>query len=365
MTPRFSDYKPMFKVRGKLTCLHTEMLMTTALGEGHPVCLYRGEQWDTYLSLEGEKRCNAKGAELLGDPESYWRWASELREYIKKAHKEIIPRFAGGIVPITEAEVRELIPDLRRFQDFYGTTDFPYSEGMYQRYEETKDPRLAEAMEDFGRLKFEARDILNAYMHNQGVYPTFLGSIASQFGLAPEDGQFLFSEDIDALFANKTVDAQVLKERREYYGCGFDGTFHIFSDMETRKYWEEFHPALTVENELKGTIANKGKATGRVVIAPMLTDPKAIMRVVEKMQDGDVLVAESTTPEFVPLCKKASAIVTDQGGMLSHAAVVSREMRKPCIIGTQRATRVFKDGDLVEVDAEQGVVRRLGGSGTI
>ncbi len=71
------------------------------------------------------------------------------------------------------------------------------------------------------------------------------------------------------------------------------------------------------------------------------------------------MVSHTTFPSLVPAMKKAAAIVINEGGLLSHAAIVSREMRKPCVIGTRIATKVFKDGDEVEVDAEKGVVRRL------
>lgn len=73
----------------------------------------------------------------------------------------------------------------------------------------------------------------------------------------------------------------------------------------------------------------------------------------------DILVSGSTRPEFLPLMWKATAFVTDAGGMLSHAAIVARELRKPCLLGTETATRVFKNGDRVEVDAEKGIVKKL------
>ena len=66
-----------------------------------------------------------------------------------------------------------------------------------------------------------------------------------------------------------------------------------------------------------------------------------------------------TSVDFVPLMTRASAFITDEGGITSHAAIVSRELDKPCLIGTQNATKIFKDGDLVEVDAERGVVRKI------
>jgi pyruvate,water dikinase len=66
-----------------------------------------------------------------------------------------------------------------------------------------------------------------------------------------------------------------------------------------------------------------------------------------------------TSPEFIDVIRKAGAIVTDVGGLTSHAAVVARELGIPCIVGTKHATKVLKDGDLVEIDATNGVVRKL------
>ncbi|HYC34168.1 MAG TPA: PEP-utilizing enzyme, partial [Candidatus Paceibacterota bacterium] len=71
-----------------------------------------------------------------------------------------------------------------------------------------------------------------------------------------------------------------------------------------------------------------------------------------------ILVTDNTDVRFLPLMKKAAAIVTDRGGILSHAAIVARELKKPCIVGTKVATKILKDEDLVEVDAQKGVVRK-------
>jgi pyruvate,water dikinase len=64
-----------------------------------------------------------------------------------------------------------------------------------------------------------------------------------------------------------------------------------------------------------------------------------------------------TTPDFLPAMQRAAAFVTDEGGIMCHAAIVARELKKTCIIGTKIATQVLHNGDLVEVDAEEGVVR--------
>ena len=103
-------------------------------------------------------------------------------------------------------------------------------------------------------------------------------------------------------------------------------------------------------NEIEGSAANTGRVTGKV--RKLLTS-----REIENMQDGEILVSTMTSPDFVPAMKKASAIITDEGGITSHAAIISRELGIPCVIGTKIATSVLKTGDLVEVRANHGLIK--------
>ncbi len=100
---------------------------------------------------------------------------------------------------------------------------------------------------------------------------------------------------------------------------------------------------------LKGSPASPGIITGKVVI---IRDPKDN----DKILKGDILVAPMTTPDFVPAMKRAAAIVTDRGGQTSHAAIVSRELGVPCVVGTGNATTKLKNGDIITVDAQKGEV---------
>jgi len=104
---------------------------------------------------------------------------------------------------------------------------------------------------------------------------------------------------------------------------------------------------------LHGTSASPGVGTGRVKI---LKSPKEI----GKIHEGDILVAEMTSPDYVPAMKKAAAIITDAGGSTSHAAIVSRELGVPCVVGTRDATHKLKDDVVVTVDGTKGLVY-LGG----
>jgi phosphohistidine swiveling domain-containing protein len=124
-----------------------------------------------------------------------------------------------------------------------------------------------------------------------------------------------------------------------------------FHDVITQfDAWTEHH--VHDSNELKGQTACRGSVHG---IVRVISDPYDD----RGFQDGDVLVTSMTRPEFVPIMKRAGAVVTNEGGITCHAAIVSRELKIPCVIGTKIATQVLKDGDLVEVDANNGVVRIL------
>jgi pyruvate,water dikinase len=101
---------------------------------------------------------------------------------------------------------------------------------------------------------------------------------------------------------------------------------------------------------VKGLPASPGVAYGKAKVCLTLEDAKRLM------QKGDILVTKMTDPDWVPYMRLASAIVTDEGGMTAHAAIVSRELGIPCIVGTREATKVMKTGEYYTVDARAGVV---------
>lgn len=108
-------------------------------------------------------------------------------------------------------------------------------------------------------------------------------------------------------------------------------------------------PEIDAEPILAGSPASPGVASGPVKLVP---DPTKI----DKVYDGDVLVTEMTTPDFVPAMKRAAAIVTDRGGRTAHAAIVSRELGIPCVVGTEKAMATLKDGQIVTVNGGGGKV---------
>ncbi|MCX6762863.1 MAG: PEP-utilizing enzyme [Candidatus Moranbacteria bacterium] len=103
---------------------------------------------------------------------------------------------------------------------------------------------------------------------------------------------------------------------------------------------------------IRGQSASRGRVKGKAKIVFELID-------LQKIKKGDILVAPMTTPDMIVALNIAIAIVTDEGGITSHAAIISRELKKTCVIGTKIATKLIKDGDIIEVDGNNGLVRIL------
>lgn len=151
---------------------------------------------------------------------------------------------------------------------------------------------------------------------------------------------------------NKSVSnenlATLAKRREGYFLLRVDGKEDVFTENEViQNIKNEFFKTDMNTDVIRGSTAYPGTAKGIVY------NPAA-----GKIPEGDfVLVTSMTHPNNTSLIGKCLAIVTDEGGILCHAAVISREMQKPCIVGTKIATQVLKDGDMVEVDAEKGIVK--------
>ena len=111
----------------------------------------------------------------------------------------------------------------------------------------------------------------------------------------------------------------------------------------------EAEPEIIAPVLLSGALASPGIASGP---AKLIVDASQI----DKVKDGDILVTEMTTPDFVPAMKRAVAIVTDRGGRTAHAAIVSRELGIPCVVGTEQATSILTDNQIITVDGSHGKV---------
>jgi phosphohistidine swiveling domain-containing protein len=186
------------------------------------------------------------------------------------------------------------------------------------------------------------------------VFDKLCGEIGRRLGITVDQVRYMTRQELFDALAGKFNDFGALKKRIEYsVFFAINGRQTILVGEEARKWYKENVKTEKISgaSEITGTPAFAGHAIGRVKV---INHPNEML----KMQKGDILVSHATNPNLLPAMTKAAAIVTDVGGLTCHAAIVSREFRIPCVVGTKIATQVLKDGDLVEVDAESGIIRK-------
>ncbi len=131
----------------------------------------------------------------------------------------------------------------------------------------------------------------------------------------------------------------------------------LLTDGKFNKLYKNIVLTKPKVDHLEGRVAMTGRARGRVRV--ILHNRRNITKEVMNFKKGEILVTEMTRPDTILACKKAIAIITDEGGITSHAAIISRELKIPCVIATKIATQLLKTGNLVEVDADNGVIKIL------
>lgn len=191
----------------------------------------------------------------------------------------------------------------------------------------------------------------------QGIFYalSLFKEIARRMKIYPKDMSYLqISEVLAFLDDHQTISYELIPKRKNGFVSYLDVQKNLvcLTGKDIKTTLTVFHMSdnsLVMEN-IKGQVASSGIARGKVCIVKGVKDTKHV-------ETGDILVAVSTHPDYVSAMKKAAAIVTDEGGMTSHAAIVAREFGIPCIVGTGNATKVLPNGQMVEVNAKKGCVR--------
>jgi len=185
------------------------------------------------------------------------------------------------------------------------------------------------------------------------LFKRLCGEILRRGNIPADYNKYLsYNEAIDLLKKGK-VNLIELKKRKKYFILTNEGIlFEKIEDYAKRKGFELKVIDSKGVKEIKGQSAFIGKVKGKVRI---INDKSKF----KLFKPGEILVASMTTPDYLSILKESSAFITDEGGITCHAAIIARELKKPCVIGTKIATKVLNDGDLVEVDANKGVVRIL------
>ena len=207
----------------------------------------------------------------------------------------------------------------------------------------------------FKLMHFWMDERKESMMKHLSYFFNLLQEVANRKNISYNIVSLLTLDELRDLILGKELDSAEIDKRKE-------GLFFIYNKTQVLRFYKkeaiELMDAvpnkLDSKDSLRGAIACKGN--GKTI--------KGKVRIVHNpskdvFNEGEILVTTMTRPEFVPIMKSALAIITDEGGLTSHAAIVSRELGVVCIIGTKVATQILHNGDLVEVDANKGIVKIL------
>jgi len=216
--------------------------------------------------------------------------------------------------------------------------------------------RLLQIVNELKKASFQRTEELKYSITGEYYFILFLEEVAKRLGLTYGQVIYMTNEEIEKyLKLGKRVSQPFKKiissRRKEYALLLLNGRKYVLAGKEIDPIRDKLEFDVNAK-EIKGDIASGGKASGtaRVILN---TDE------LDRVKKGDILVTLMTTPDYIMAMNRSAAVVTNDGGITCHAAIISRELGIPCIVGTKFATRVLKDGDLVEVDARKGIVKIL------
>ncbi|MFA6553546.1 MAG: PEP-utilizing enzyme [Patescibacteria group bacterium] len=219
-----------------------------------------------------------------------------------------------------------------------------------------RQPKLAAVTELLHWYVYLRNERIDCYREATYHVRRLFQELDHRLGLADCQSSFMTIREIESFLGNsKRPDLKAVRQRSKvtygWYVLNSRARL-LLKRTDIQEVYAKFIRSHGAVDSISGVIAYPGKVTGRVKIIHSHDE-------VAKFKPGNILVAPMTHPEYIHIMKQAGAFVTDEGGITCHAAIMAREFKKPCVIGTKIATQAFKDGDRVEVDAYKGVVRKI------
>lgn len=277
---------------------------------------------------------------------------AEIKNFINK-YCWVGFNYAGPVLDYKTA-VKELLQSRDNIK-----LKLPTKKEIYQicKFSE-KEKQVFYALEMISFTK-DLRNATDDYVHY--CFSNFYSEISKRTGLAKKEVHFLWDDELnELLIGKKKITSKYIQKKQQ-----FCAAFSLFKSIKVKQYYigneaqnkrnyvfKNSNQSLKKSsgNIIKGTVASTGIVTGAVKIIHNVSE-------IKKVKKGDILVAGMTSPKYMPAVLNSSAIITDDGGLTCHAAIIARELKKPCVIGTKIATDVLKDGDLIEVNANDGTIK--------
>ena len=357
--PDIDDYELTFKVQG-LSFLLTSVL---AVGFRYLDPLFTSNAdgaFAQYFTKVKMDYAASYGVRWFGKPGSVATYQQKFSDYYERnvaVMEKILTKRA-----LTREDVKRIFRVMTRCFTYYSKSDNEFTDAAFPLM--VGNPTIARNMKALSKFKDVARLWINELVIDENSFLARVClKISEQFRVSRSDIECYGIEEVVGLFDGLRIHRRVVESRRRSYCMYYaDRRLAHLTGTEAIAYIKRSasKTRTITKFEVKGRVANGSDRLvfGRAMVINVDYGNIGEMNaVIAKMKKGDVLIADFTAPELMEACRKARAIVTDIGGLLSHAAIISRELGLPCIVGTVNATKVFRTGDRVEVDCESGLVR--------
>lgn len=308
--------------------------------ELHYQCVFENEVTELRKRFEKAKKEKEQVNYVLTIYDDFYKEVPKLENYLDKVEGADFSKFSN----------EEVITAIKKFADLWTaiTTQIWYAVFLDIWYPLPHEHKAAK------EVAAKARD-KTGHLHDRSnlTERKLYAEAAKRLGI---DVNFLFPAEIIDALANRVSYAEEIKKRKQFcVTASVEGTYKIYSDPKAREFFEKYQPpsvGTEAKKELRGAPACNGRVSGVVRVIRRDKD-------FDKFKEEEVLVALQTMVHYLPIMKKAKAILTEFGGLTSHAAIVSRELSKPCVVGIPNLLASVQDGDKVEVDADSGNIRIL------
>ena len=370
------EYEPVFKI-AYANILVTDLFIRSYV-DSNPLVTIKNKKWEFFLPKEILKKCSEQGYEFALNEDKYKEFKKKYFIFTKKFEK--IKKI--NIEKLSKEEFLNFLNEFKEltvgFRNTYRETEFFYFTKIEKQLNEyiqdkfsfqdllsnkvkiTSWPeamrKLADYIINMQHLKFEYRKLINTVILGENsLFSELLKQLIIKTN-RKDSTSMTFEEIKKVLNGEKIKD---VSERSIYSYVTWDKEkqkLNIISGGDAYTKIRELNKDIP-KNEVIGQSTCKGIVKGKAKVITHLS-PKQMKSLLE-MKKGYILICDTTMPEIMPVIGKAVAIVTDEGGMMSHAAIISREFNIPCVVGTKYATKIFKDGDLIEVNANNGFIKKI------
>jgi len=358
--PNINDYELTFKVSG-LSFLFTDML-AHGFKYLHPLFTSdKDSQFLQYFTNDKMEYAAKYGMDMFSKPTGFKDYQNKFTKFYDN---NVV--LLDGIIAnkkLSKSSTQQFFSILSKLFTYYSKNDNQFTNLAYVYAEENqvinKNLNLLSKFKDVARVW-----INNTSIDQNSQFSRFIDRLCNEFEIERSDLECYKTSEILQLFNGSHVPNQEIKNRKLSFTIFYNSREQVYiTGKKSVNFIDKVssrQKALS-SSEIRGQVANKVQKVVQGKVRVINVDYGKLDQLnqdINAMIKGEILVAEFTAPELMSACRKAKAIVTDIGGLLSHAAIVSRELNIPCLVGTGNATKILKTGDAVTIDFESGSVKK-------